>query len=79
MQAKNIDENKILTFMQNIPYPYTGFTWFNIDSPNSLYNIPELKNVPEKVLLAKMKALIKKGLVEGCACGCSGNFKLNYN
>lgn len=25
---------------------------------------------------AKMSAMIRKGLVEGCACGCRGDFQL---
>lgn len=30
----------------------------------------------EKVLLAKLKRLIKRGLITGCACGCRGDFEL---
>ncbi len=30
----------------------------------------------EKLILAKMKQLIKRGLVDGCACGCRGDFEI---
>lgn len=31
---------------------------------------------PEKLQLAKMKILIKKGLVSGCDCGCRGDYEI---
>lgn len=38
-----------------------------------VYDVP---GVPEKVLLAKAKRLIKRGLIDGCACGCRGDFEI---
>lgn len=35
-----------------------------------------LGNPPEKVVLAKLRSLIKRGLLAGCACGCRGDFEL---
>jgi hypothetical protein len=35
----------------------------------------EYPNMPEKVVLAKAKRLIRRGLVDGCACGCRGDFE----
>lgn len=32
--------------------------------------------LPENVVLAKVKRLIKRGLVEGCTCGCRGDFQI---
>lgn len=32
--------------------------------------------VPEKVVLAKARAVIKKGRMDGCPCGCRGDFDL---
>jgi hypothetical protein len=32
--------------------------------------------VPPKVVLAKLRALVRKRLVEGCDCGCRGDFTL---
>ena len=37
---------------------------------------PELAKVPEKVLLAKLRALAKRGLVSGCDCGCRGDWEI---
>ena len=33
-------------------------------------------NAPRKVILAKMRALLRRGLIDGCACGCRGDFEL---
>ena len=33
--------------------------------------------VPPKVLLAKCRALIKSRKIDGCGCGCRGDFTLN--
>ena len=35
-----------------------------------------LPDVPPKVVLAKLRALIRRGLIDGCACGCGGEFTL---
>jgi hypothetical protein len=31
---------------------------------------------PERVILAKASALIRRGLMSGCDCGCRGDFEL---
>ena len=36
----------------------------------------ELQQFPEKVVLAKARGLIRRGLISGCACGCRGDFEL---
>lgn len=33
-------------------------------------------DVPEKVVLAKLRKLLKRGLVRGCGCGCRGDWRL---
>jgi hypothetical protein len=33
-------------------------------------------DVPDRLLLAKMDGLIRRGLVDGCTCGCRGDFVL---
>lgn len=34
------------------------------------------KDVPYKLALSKMRSLIKRGLIEGCGCGCRGDFEI---
>lgn len=33
--------------------------------------------IPEKVVLAKARRLVKRGLIDGCCCGCRGDFRIN--
>ena len=72
MQAKDIPEWPIIAFLAG--RHGVGAHWFfnGEDSVRSV--IPE--GTPDKVLLAKMRALIKRGLVDGCCCGCRGDFAL---
>lgn len=36
---------------------------------------PAFPGVPPKVLRAKMASLIRRGILEGCTCGCRGDFQ----
>lgn len=36
----------------------------------------EVPGVPEKVVLAKARKLIRQGVISGCACGCRGDFEV---
>jgi len=74
MQAKDIPEVFVLAFLESLKG--TPATWFDNDGElfaNSVqYGMPS--GVPPKVALAKMAAMIRKGLVTGCDCGCRGDF-----
>jgi hypothetical protein len=34
-------------------------------------------NTPQKVRIAKMAGLIRRGLICGCPCGCRGDYEIN--
>lgn len=36
----------------------------------------EIPGVPSKVVLAKAKRLINRKIIDGCPCGCRGDFKI---
>jgi len=81
VQCKDIPELPILRFLAG---PYDGWatpgcgTWFNHDPiPQNcvLRAMPE--GVPEKLALAKMRQMIRKRVIDGCGCGCRGDFRLN--
>jgi hypothetical protein len=81
MQAKDIPEGPILRFLAELPdYPshpklrQSGIL-LGQDFPNDVRRaMPD--GTPYKVALAKMAAMIRKGLIEGCACGCRGDFRI---
>ena len=31
-------------------------------------------DAPRKVIIAKLRSMVRRGAIDGCACGCSGNF-----
>jgi hypothetical protein len=33
-------------------------------------------DAPDKLILAKMNKLLRRGLVDGCGCGCRGDFEI---
>lgn len=41
---------------------------------DELMRQPWATGLPAKVVRAKMAALIRRGLVDGCACGCRGDY-----
>lgn len=36
----------------------------------------QFPTIPEKVVAAKVRQLIKRGLADGCDCGCRGDFEI---
>lgn len=67
MQAKAIPDEIILNYLAERQGEWTAY--FRM--------LPELMpEVPEKVFIAKMSGMIKRGLSGGCACGCRGDYEI---
>lgn len=77
MQCKDIPTQPVLQFLSGLS---GGATWFDCRPEHPLFDNSVLWAMPEgtvaKLARAKMAGLIRQGLVEGCACGCRGNFVL---
>lgn len=61
---------KLITF-------YPNATWFDYEPrPGNtvLHAMPP--GTPEKLGLAKVRMLMRRGLIDGCCCGCRGDFTL---
>ena len=72
-QAKDVPELPILLFLlQRAANGERWATWYR-GQENS---VPAPADCPEKVLRAKMLALIRRGLVDGCPCGCRGDYRI---
>ncbi len=76
MKYKDIPDRPILEFIDSRGGQWC--TWFNLPyADNSVcHAMPDGFALAGKLVLAKMKQLIKRGLVEGCGCGCRGDFVL---
>ncbi len=83
MQAKDVPDRPVLEFLTTLSNTWPA-NWVDLESEKKydpkyqghsvLHGMPE--GTPRKVALAKMRSLIKRGLVEGCSCGCRGDFKI---
>lgn len=65
MQAKDIPDVAVLSQLSDYEFDWS-FTWD-----------PGITSLgPFKVVLAKLRALARRKLIDGCTCGCRGNFFL---
>lgn len=72
-KAADIDTLDLLHRIANVSRPrlaagYAGwvFTW----------DMDWYDHLPWKVVAAKLSRLVRKGLLDGCTCGCRGDFTL---
>lgn len=83
MQCKDIPDIPILKFLAEHPdseirrgeFCNLPCTWF-AGYENSVQSAMP-KGVLPKLALSKMRSLIKRGLAEGCSCGCRGDFEIS--
>lgn len=75
MQCKDIPDEPVLRFLHGLGRWGTWFWTDDYKPDNSVLNVmPE--GTPEYLGLAKMRMLMRRGLVDGCDCGCRGDFEL---
>jgi hypothetical protein len=82
MQAKDLDDKAMLRVVLGISMGWLK-RHFKLDGgydcrPDSWVFTWDIRDqysdVPEKVLVAKLNKLVKRGLLDGCTCGCRGDF-----
>lgn len=71
MQCKDIPDEPILRFIEN----HKGDWCFLYGDLRCVVNAMP-SGIPEKLILAKMRMLMRRGLIAGCDCGCRGDFTL---
>ncbi|HCI3133238.1 TPA: hypothetical protein NOV55_005408 [Klebsiella pneumoniae] len=74
MQTKDIDKIAVLKRIAEIEASGRCGTLFQGFDNSVNTSMPE--GTPEKLQYAVMRNLISKGLVDGCCCGCRGDFVL---
>ncbi len=86
MQAKDIPDRPILEFLARPEIVDSiGANWLDLGGDIGK-DYPEIMarsvrhamppDVPGKLVLAKMRQLIHRGVVDGCGCGCRGDFSI---
>lgn len=74
MAAKDIPDVAFLAAVDLPAVPGTGPYWATWN-----HIIPAFPGVPVKVLRAKARKLIRRKLITGCDCGCTGQFQLTFD
>lgn len=69
MQCKDIPDQPILEMLARNPKKHHN--WYSEEQDVCAAMPP---GTPSKLALAKMKMLIRRGVIDGCACGCRGDF-----
>lgn len=74
MQCKDIPTEPIIALLESRPGVW--HSWYSIELGPGMPTVREAfpVNCPDKLVLAKMRSLVRRGLVEGCPCGCRGDF-----
>lgn len=78
MQCKDIPDRPVLAFLSTLGRWGTCFEYGNGSGelyPNSVQHAMPAATGP-KLARAKMAMLIKRGLVDGCSCGCRGDYEI---
>ncbi len=83
MQSKDIPDRPILEFLARPEIVDSiGANWIDLDGDcdreirrRSVRQVMP-HNVPDKLVLGKMRQLIHRGVVDGCGCGCRGDFTI---
>jgi hypothetical protein len=69
-QCKDIPDQPILEFLNR--HPGQWHNWYSGNQFNVSQAMP--KGIPERLVLGKMRMMIRRGVVNGCDCGCRGDF-----
>jgi hypothetical protein len=73
IQCKHIPDIPILTFLLEHSDGPPCHWFFGQDRDVS---VAMPLDTPRKLVLSKMQMLIRRGLVDGCGCGCRGDFEI---
>lgn len=76
MQCKDIPDAPVLQFLADLNGRWATWYWSDDLKPDNSVVAAMPDGTPEKLALAKMRVLMKRGLVDGCNCGCRGDFVL---
>ncbi len=78
LQCKDIPTEPVLEFIGARDGRWC--TWFGADASGAWFENSVRRamptEVPDGLAVAKMAGLIARGLVDGCSCGCRGDYTL---
>lgn len=66
MKAADLHDEEVIAAVKALQPGYLGALRSDLEEHFMAY--------PPKVVLAKLRRLVKRGLLDGCGCGCRGDF-----
>lgn len=75
IQCKDVSTLAILEFVKGLTQKGASATWYDIEDDNTVRRVIPMV-VPNCVLRKKLDNLARKGLLDGCGCGCRGDFRI---
>jgi hypothetical protein len=66
LQCKDIPDENFLNAIRKVREGINGWA--------SMWRVSEALGIDDKLCCAKARSLIKRGLADGCPCGCRGDF-----
>lgn len=77
MKCADIPDKPILRFMlQNERGHNMWANWCFGNDFDVRHAMPGGFNLPPNLVLAKMRQMIRRGVIDGCSCGCRGDFEI---
>lgn len=72
MKAGDLSEAAILALLNE--HPGEPHTHWDVGGGLRVFD-PAHPDAPEKVLTAKLRSMVRRGLIRGCGCGCRGDWR----
>lgn len=79
LQAKDFPDRPLLEFLDALDGLWSTWCWSDHRDPCFWdHSVAPLfpPETPDKLIRAKMAGLIRRGLIDGCPCGCRGDYEL---
>lgn len=74
IQCKDIPTKPILEFVWECNNRNTWGNWYFANENDVRQAFPLGYETPSNLVLAKMRKLFEAGLIDGCPCGCRGDY-----
>ena len=74
IKASDLSDARILEVLNR--HPDESHTHWTGEASTMLRVMdPEYPDAPVKVLMAKLRSMKRRGLIDGCGCGCRGDWR----
>ncbi|UTC28146.1 hypothetical protein GURKE_01150 [Brevundimonas phage vB_BpoS-Gurke] len=79
LQAKDFPDRPLVEFIASLNGRWGTWCWSDSVDPTFWdHSVAPLfpEDTPDKLIRAKMAGLIRRGVIDGCPCGCRGDYEI---